>query len=236
MADSASYGIGQRLGTHIANQARYAWEAPSAITPVMSALRGGVGMVDDAVRGLVGAPSLAERAAAAAPAAQMPVAAPAAQMPAAARSAALPAASATPAASAIAGSPDIEQAYARGQARYTGLHDSGLDSVVARYAEAKGGPVSLGEIAYLADIATKNTKVQPKPITPAGGAILNAGSFGDMLFQSQMAAAKNEKDPAKALDMQKSAVADQRAFVLALAAHTNPVDTSVSGDMNQFGQ
>lgn len=151
----------------------------------------------------------------------------------AARSAALPAA--TPAASAIAGSPDIEQAYQRGQTRYDTAHGQGLDATIARYVEAKGSPASLGEVAYLADIATKNTKAQPKPITPAGGAIDDARTYGAMVYYSQMAAAQNEKDAAKANEARQSAVKDHQAYVLSLAKGVNPVDTAVANGMNQPG-
>lgn len=150
--------------------------------------------------------------------------------------AATPAAAKTPAASAIAGSPDIEQAYQRGQTRYDTAHGQGLDAIIARYVEAKGSPASLGEVAYLADIATKNTKAQPKPITPAGGAIDDARTYGAMVYYSQMAAAQDEKDAAKANEARQSAVKDHQAYVLSLAKGINPVDTAVANGMNQSGQ
>lgn len=146
--------------------------------------------------------------------------------------AATPAAAKTPAAAAAAMAPDIGQAYARGQARYNDSHDNGLDAVISRYAAAKGGPVSLGEIAYIANIADKNTKVQPKPITPAMQAITDASNFSGQVYESKMKAAQAEKDPAKAQELQQSAVNDRMAHMLAIAAHANQVDTNVAGTMN----
>lgn len=131
-------------------------------------------------------------------------------------------------------SPAPKEGAAKGSAKAS----NPFDELVARYAQANGGTLSLGEMSSLADIATKTSvlRTQPKDPTAKDAVAGKLNAVADQIYTMKLAQAQalKAKDPAGAAKLQDDAVSGYQDALQKILG-SNPVDLQTAAAMGTSG-